>query len=104
MSNNISIKQTVNLDLSPEQEDLVTVQILQNIYRNAHDDWRQCKRDEEEGIQGMFFHPDDKKRIKSRLKSSKKLLDYYMYSADLGSFIESVKTGTEYTFNPDPYL
>jgi predicted Zn-dependent protease len=103
MSNSISIQHTTTLELTSEQEDILAVQILQKIYIDAHQDWEHCKADEREGIDGMFSHPDDKKRIKSRLKSSKKLLDYYMYSTDLDEFLDSVEHGFNYTFNPDKY-
>ena len=103
MSNNISLQHTTTLEITPEQEDILAVQILQKIYADAYQDWERCKADEKEGIQGMFFHPDDKQRIKSRLKSSKKLLEYYMYGTDLIEFLDSVEHGFEYTFNPDRY-
>jgi hypothetical protein len=101
MSMNIKFNHMIDLQLTPEQKDCLTIQLLQEIYRDAKEDYLVGKFNPENGI---FSHPDDVALAKKRSKAAKTLLYWFMASDDYHAFLDSVKNESEYTFNPEPYM
>jgi hypothetical protein len=100
MTMDIKFNQTIEVQLTPEQKDIIAIQLLQEIYRDAHKDVKTIESDPDNGV---FSHPDDQKNAKRRLKAARRLLWYYMVAHDHDDFIVAVENGTSYTFNIDDY-
>jgi hypothetical protein len=101
MTMNVTLNHTLDVKLTPEQKDCLAIQLLQEMYRDAHEDVESIDFNPDNGV---FSHPDDQKNAKRRLKAAKRLLWYYMLPGDYTEFLDSVEHGTEYTFNPEDYL
>jgi hypothetical protein len=94
----IKFNHTLDLTLTESQKDVLIIQLLQEICKDAYEDKLGWTNNPES------CHPDDLKLAKKRYKATKSLLWYYMARDDYEHFIRSVKEDGAYVFNPDDYL
>lgn len=90
----LKTKIEVEVDPSSIEHDRYMIQALQIMYRDHFNE-----------LQMEDYHRllEDRDDCKKRLKAIKTLLYYFMVREDFETFIESVRIGKDYTFNPDRY-